>query len=129
MDRSKSTTRIASRLSLDFAPSRFRRRENGSPIYKSTQLKKKHVPDLIVFGGLIVELKSVSEVTPEHETPLFNYLRLSRQPAGYLINFAPTTEVQQKRFVLSKFTRWPRLAISTQATHGRRKGKGSIVSA
>lgn len=71
--------------------------------YKSTRLKKEYISDLIVFGGLIVELKAVSAITGEHEAQLINYLRLSRQPVGYLINFAPIAGVEWKRFVLSEF--------------------------
>src|SRR5436190_18092968 len=55
--------------------------------YKGRELKKRYIPDLFVFGCLVVELKSVSLLLPEHEAQLLNYLRISHQPVGYLVNF------------------------------------------
>ena len=72
--------------------------------YKDRTLKKRYVPDLVVHGGVVAELKAVASLAPEHEAQLLNYMRLSRQPVGYLINFAPLSAVQWKRFVLSEFS-------------------------
>jgi GxxExxY protein len=55
--------------------------------YKGRELKKRYVPDLLVFGVLVVEIKAVTELAPEHEAQIFNYMRIARQPLGYLINF------------------------------------------
>jgi GxxExxY protein len=71
--------------------------------YKGNQLKKRYVPDLVAFGSIVTELKAVSALTKEHEAQLLNYMRLSRRPVGYLINFGPIAEVEWKRFVLSEF--------------------------
>ena len=68
--------------------------------YKETQLSKMYVPDLVVSEGILVELKAVKELLPEHEAQLLNYMRIARRPVGYLINFAPMKEVQWKRFAL-----------------------------
>jgi GxxExxY protein len=54
-----------------------------------------------VFGGIVVELKAVAELISEHEAQLFNYMRIARQPVGYLINFGHKGELQWKRFILS----------------------------
>jgi hypothetical protein len=51
----------------------------------------------------VVELKSVSQLTPEHEAQLLNYMRLVRHPVGYLINFGPIGKLEWKRFVLKEF--------------------------
>ncbi len=71
--------------------------------YKEHQLETMYIPDLFVSERIVVELKSVSELTENHEAQLFNYLRISRQPVGYLINFAPTDKLQYKRFILSEY--------------------------
>ena len=71
--------------------------------YKDRQLKKRYVPDLFVYGSIVVELKAVSALTPEHEAQLINYLRLTRQPVGYLINFGYSVELEWKRIILSEF--------------------------
>ena len=73
--------------------------------YKDRVLRKRYIPDLVVFGCLVVELKAVSSLTSDHEAQLLNYMRLSRQPVGYLINFAPVKEVEWKRFVLREFSK------------------------
>ena len=71
--------------------------------YKDRKLKKKYIPDLIVFEGIIVELKSVTALTPEHEAQLINYMRITKNSVGYLINFGPIGKLEYKRFVLSEF--------------------------
>ena len=69
--------------------------------YKGRALETHYVPDLFVFGGIVVELKAVADLISDHEAQLFNYMRISRQPVGYLINFGRRGELQWKRFILS----------------------------
>jgi GxxExxY protein len=71
--------------------------------YKGRELKKRYFPDLFVFGCLVVELKSVAQLAPEHEAQLLNYMRITRQPVGYLINFGHQDTLEWKRFILSEF--------------------------
>jgi GxxExxY protein len=71
--------------------------------YKGRELKKHYVPDLFVYGCLVVELKAVGTLLPEHEAQLFNYLRIARQPVGYLVNFGHRDALEWKRFILSEF--------------------------
>ena len=71
--------------------------------YKGRGLKKRYIPDLFVFGSIVVELKAVTELAPEHESQLMNYMRISRQPVGYLINFGHKGTLEWKRFILSEF--------------------------
>ncbi|MEM7386615.1 MAG: GxxExxY protein [Verrucomicrobiota bacterium] len=68
--------------------------------YKERELKKRYVPDLVVCGGIMVELKAVRELTSEHEAQLLNYMRVTKSRVGYLINFGPTTKLEWKRFVI-----------------------------
>jgi len=67
--------------------------------YKGRPLKKTYEADLIVIGEIIVELKAVKTLLPEHEAQLINYLRATRKRVGYLVNFAPP-RVQWQRIVL-----------------------------
>ena len=69
--------------------------------YKERKLATRYKPDLIVFGVIVTELKAVAELVSEHEAQLFNYMRVSRQAVGYLINFGHKGELQWKRFILS----------------------------
>jgi len=66
--------------------------------YKGTPLNKRLKPDLIVVGEIVVELKAAKNLAEEHEAQLLNYLRVTRKPVGYLINFASFPKVQWKRF-------------------------------
>lgn len=71
--------------------------------YKGHELEKTYIPDLIVFRRIVVELKSVSRLAPEHEAQLMNYRRITRQPVGYFVNFAPMQKVEWKRFICSEY--------------------------
>lgn len=54
--------------------------------YKNHKMEKYYQMDMVV-GDVIVELKSVNEITSAHRAQLFNYMRITRQPIGLLINF------------------------------------------
>ena|SRR5277367_2433329 len=71
--------------------------------YKGRELKRRYVPDLYVLGCLVVELKAVAELAPEHDAQLFNSMRIARQPVGYLINFGHKSTPEWKRLILSEF--------------------------
>jgi GxxExxY protein len=71
--------------------------------YKEERLQKGYVPDLYVHGQIVVELRAVSALAPEHEAQLFNYMRISRKPIGYLINFGSLNGVEWKRRILNQF--------------------------
>ena len=69
--------------------------------YKGRKLSTKYQPDLLVFGEIVVELKAVKVLAPEHEAQLFNYLRISKKRIGYLINFGSANELEWKRFAVT----------------------------
>jgi GxxExxY protein len=43
--------------------------------YKGEQLSQIYKPDLLCFDKIIVELKALKELSPEHKAQLLNYLR------------------------------------------------------
>ena len=79
----------------------FQSKRELTVFYKDRALDVRYIPDLLVFGGIVVELKAVTELVSEHEAQLFNYMRIARQPVGYLINLGHKGELQWKRFILS----------------------------
>ncbi len=81
----------------------FQSQQQLAVFYKGQMLNKRYIPDLMVYGKIVVELKAVREIVPEHEAQLINYMRISRQPVGYLISYGNTNAVDWKRFVLSEF--------------------------
>ena len=43
--------------------------------------------DIVVEGTVIVELKAVTKLAPEHKAQLINYLNATGSPVGLLVNF------------------------------------------
>ena len=54
--------------------------------------------DIIIEDRLIIELKAVKSITPEHEAQLINYLRATGIKVGLLVNFG-RSRMEWKRFV------------------------------
>ena len=53
--------------------------------------------DLFINQTLIVELKAVRNILPEHEAQLVNYLSVTKTEEGVLINFgAPSLQFKKK---------------------------------
>jgi len=91
-------------IELELQRIAFRSKAEIKCFYKGRELKRRYVPDLVVFGCLIVELKAVTEICSEHEAQLINYMRITRQPVGYLVNFGHKGTLEWKRFILSDLT-------------------------
>ena len=54
--------------------------------YKDILLKKIYYADFY-YQGIIIELKSVSEIISDHRAQLFNYMRITGTHRGVLLNF------------------------------------------
>jgi len=65
------------------------------------ELAGAYIADIVVNGKIILELKSAVRLTGVMEAQLINYLRLSKVPVGYLVNFR-NTRVEWKRFVFQR---------------------------
>ena len=64
--------------------------ETEKPIaitYKDKQLERVYKADLVCYGNIVVELKSVEKLKAEHTAQLLNYLKATGMPMGILINF------------------------------------------
>lgn len=63
-------------------------RQKAIPIiYQNIRLEEAFRADLIVENKVIVELKSVENISPVHKKQLLTYLRLTNKKLGLLINF------------------------------------------
>ena len=78
------------------------REQNLSCYYKNHLMEKRYQMDIVV-GDIIIELKSVEELTSAHRAQLFNYLRLTQKPIGLLINFGQES-LQGERYAYDKLT-------------------------
>ncbi|HAK46736.1 MAG TPA: GxxExxY protein [Spirochaeta sp.] len=74
-------------------------RQHVYPVYYRGELAGAYVADMVVDGKVILELKSVTKLSPAMEAQLINYLRLSGVSIGYLINFH-NERVVWRRFVV-----------------------------
>ena len=45
------------------------------------------IPDLIIENKVIIELKAVKNILPEHDAQLINYLKATKIEVGLLLNF------------------------------------------
>ena len=78
----------------------FKAQQELTLSYKGEPLEQTYKPDLICFDQIIVELKAVSEIAPQHEAQLINYLRATGMKLGLLINFGAHPSVQIERRAL-----------------------------
>jgi GxxExxY protein len=90
-------------IELELRGIQFQSKQELACSYKDRVLKKRYIPDLFALGCLVVELKAVTQLISDHEAQLINYLRLSHQPVGYLINFGHKDTLEWKRLILSAF--------------------------
>jgi GxxExxY protein len=58
--------------------------------YKGYLLERNYKADLVCYDKIVVELKSVETLKPEHTAQLLNYLKATKLPLGILINFGET---------------------------------------
>lgn len=68
--------------------------------YKGVPLKQTYKPDFICYGKIIVELKAVKEIAPEHKAQLLNYLKATGLELGLLVNFGHYPKAQIERIIL-----------------------------
>ena len=67
------------------------------------------VPDMVVNGCVILEIKSGRAIHPVHEAQLMNYLRASEIEVGLLLNFGPRP--QHARAILTNDRKIPCQAV------------------
>ena len=60
------------------------------------QLVGEYYADLLVHDLILIELKSVREVTEIHEAQLLNYLKATPYEVGLLFNFGPKPNVMRR---------------------------------
>jgi len=55
------------------------------------------IADIVVENKVLIELKAVKSLTPEHQAQIINYLRATRIEIGLLINFG-NSKLEFRRF-------------------------------
>ena len=67
-------------------------------VYYNGQVVGEYFADLLVAGLVIVEIKAVRTLAPEHEAQLLNYLKATPYEVGLLLNFGPQPEIKRKAY-------------------------------
>jgi len=73
--------------------------ERSIPVYYQGEVVGDYYADIIVNNTIILELKAVKTILPEHEAQLMNYLRATDAEVGLLLNFG--SNPQQRRIVFT----------------------------
>jgi GxxExxY protein len=68
-------------------------------LYKG-ELVGEYVPDLIAYGKVIVDTKTIDRITDHERGQMLNYLRIAKLPVGLILNFKHA-KLQFERVVLS----------------------------
>ncbi|MDF1581261.1 MAG: GxxExxY protein [Desulfuromonadales bacterium] len=67
-------------------------------VYYAGHIVGEYFSDLMVEDKILIEIKAVRSLMPEHEAQLLNYLRATDIEVGLLLNFGPDPEVRRKAF-------------------------------
>ena len=78
---------------------RFEREKVYDVWFRETLLRHKFCADFVVFDKIILEVKCVASLTSEHVSQTINYLKVSGNKLGLLVNFA-RGKLEYKRLIL-----------------------------
>ena len=67
---------------------------------KGVLLRQGYVADFICFDQILIELKAVRTIAPEHRAQVINYLRATEIRLGLLVNFGSSPKLEVERFAL-----------------------------
>lgn len=68
--------------------------------YKNKFLEKLYFADLVCYDKIILELKAIDTLLPEHDAQVINYLKATNYKLGLLVNFGAKS-LQYKRLVFT----------------------------
>ena len=69
-------------------------------IYKGERLQQMYKTDLVCYDKIILELKAVNEILPEHKAQVINYLKSTGMKLGLLVNFGDYPKASITRLAL-----------------------------
>ncbi len=67
-------------------------------VFFNDQIVGEYFADIVVGQKIIIEIKAVKQLGPEHESQLLNYLKATRFEVGLLFNFGPKPEITRRVF-------------------------------
>lgn len=76
----------------------FERERAYEVYYKDIILPHKFYADFVVYGSIILEVKAVKAISPEHMAQAINYLKVSLNKLAIIVNFGEL-QLKHKRVV------------------------------
>ncbi|MCP4398954.1 MAG: GxxExxY protein [bacterium] len=70
--------------------------------YKNRKLKKEFIADYVGYDKIVVEFKSIQNLTNIERAQILNYLKATKMKVGLLINFGSHGRLEWQRLVRSK---------------------------
>ena len=70
--------------------------------YKGRKMKRHYIPDFLIIGKIIIEIKAVDKLTDKHRAQVINYLHATGLELALLVNFGHYPKVEWERIVLQK---------------------------
>jgi len=68
-------------------------------LYKGERVGE-FTPDLIVFGSIVVDTKTIEQITDHERGKMLNYLKVTKLPVGLILNFKHP-RLQRERVALT----------------------------
>jgi GxxExxY protein len=68
--------------------------------YKGQRLEQTYRPDFICYDKIVLELKAVKGIGPEHKAQVINYLKATGMKLGLLVNFGVHPKAVIRRLAL-----------------------------
>jgi len=65
----------------------YQREKEYNVLYKGIILPHKFYADFVVYDDIILEIKSVKEISNDHLAQTLNYMKLADTPIGIIANF------------------------------------------
>jgi GxxExxY protein len=72
--------------------------QNQINVYYKNKLVDEYKSDIIVDDKILIEIKAVNKILPEHEAQLINYLKATKIKVGLLVNFGNKLEFIRRVF-------------------------------
>jgi GxxExxY protein len=77
----------------------FEQQRSFPVVWRDTQVGE-FIPDLIAYGRIVVDTKTIDRITDHERGQMLNYLRITGLPVGLIINFKKK-KLEWERVVLS----------------------------
>tara|TARA_B100001063_G_C16523038_1_gene432625 strand:+ start:217 stop:591 length:375 start_codon:yes stop_codon:yes gene_type:complete len=74
----------------------YEREKRYQVIYKDIVLPHQYIADFVIYGKIILEIKSVAALNDRHVAQCLNYLKVSGNKLAILANFEPDRLMHQR---------------------------------